>query len=336
MATLKEKQLAILLLKERLERETGKRVVLKENNLSSLGNITNQLDKLGVKYELNNDNKIQPFKVIYKPINKSDEFYDKFNEIIYLNNLYSVVKTSLKEEAALALNNDNYTPVEALSDKNEPRPNRMKKPGELPNYWILLSRNRSGLYIQDECREMMIDKYGLKGEKVWEGLIDAGTGPFFQFATKVAAEKAWLVNELGLQPCHGDYWKYSYFDMWKEWMKRIGQSINIKQPETNIPQTAIKPTIDVQPTTTPVVQPTKPVSSIKSTIKPDSKDEMRINDIATKTNNNPIKMKKVAQVMANKITDGKKAYRRGLAAEDENYHDLAKIFFDRARQLGVR
>jgi hypothetical protein len=42
-----------------------------------------QLDALGVKYELGNE--FKPFKVIYKPINKSDKFYDTFKILlIYL------------------------------------------------------------------------------------------------------------------------------------------------------------------------------------------------------------------------------------------------------------
>jgi hypothetical protein len=54
-----------------------------------------QLDALGVKYELGNE--FKPFKVIYKPINKSDEFYDKFEDIVDLFNLKSVVKSSMSE-----------------------------------------------------------------------------------------------------------------------------------------------------------------------------------------------------------------------------------------------
>ena len=37
--------------------------------------------------------------------------------------------------------------------------------------------------------------------------------------------------------------------------------------------------------------------------------------------------------MANSITDAAKAWRRGVAAEEENYHDLARIFFERANLL---
>jgi len=56
-----------------------------------------QLDALGVKYEMSKTDKVRPFKVIYQPINKSDEFYDKFKDIVDLFNLKGVVKSSMNE-----------------------------------------------------------------------------------------------------------------------------------------------------------------------------------------------------------------------------------------------
>jgi hypothetical protein len=55
-----------------------------------------QLDQLGAKYEMSG-NKFKPFNVIYKPIGKSDDWYDKFDEIVYLFNLESAVKQSMNE-----------------------------------------------------------------------------------------------------------------------------------------------------------------------------------------------------------------------------------------------
>jgi hypothetical protein len=55
-----------------------------------------QLDQLGAKYEMSG-NKFKPFNVIYKPIGKSDDWYDKFDEIVYLFNLESAVKQSMGE-----------------------------------------------------------------------------------------------------------------------------------------------------------------------------------------------------------------------------------------------
>ena len=34
--------------------------------------VKKRLDALGVKYEMSKTDKVRPFKVIYKPINKSD------------------------------------------------------------------------------------------------------------------------------------------------------------------------------------------------------------------------------------------------------------------------
>lgn len=56
-----------------------------------------QLDALGVKYEMSKTDKVRPFKVIYQPINKSDEFYNKFKDIVDLFNLKGVVKSSMNE-----------------------------------------------------------------------------------------------------------------------------------------------------------------------------------------------------------------------------------------------
>jgi hypothetical protein len=66
----------------------------------------------------------------------------------------------------------------------------------------------------------------------------------------------------------------------------------------------------------------------------DAKDEQRISDIVARGNGDVEKIKQLAQSMANKITDPIKAYERGRAAENENYHDVAEIFFNRADALG--
>jgi len=66
-----------------------------------------------------------------------------------------------------------------------------------------------------------------------------------------------------------------------------------------------------------------------------SKDTMRIQDIQRKSNGNMDKAKKLAQTMCKLITDKWKAIRRARAAERENEHDLADIFFNRAKELGA-
>lgn len=59
--------------------------------------IKKRLDGLGVEYEMSKTNKVQPFKVIYKPIDESDEFYNKFENIVDLFNLKGVVKLTLRK-----------------------------------------------------------------------------------------------------------------------------------------------------------------------------------------------------------------------------------------------
>ena len=76
-------------MREQIDRVKNWKQFLNEN--VNVDNIISQLDKMGIIYELSG-NEYKPFKVIYKPINKSDEFYKMFNDIIYLNNLENVVK----------------------------------------------------------------------------------------------------------------------------------------------------------------------------------------------------------------------------------------------------
>jgi hypothetical protein len=64
---------------------------------SQINSIKNKLDSLGVKYDISTTDKVKQFKVIYKPTNKPDEWYVKFDNIIDLNNLKGVVKSAIKE-----------------------------------------------------------------------------------------------------------------------------------------------------------------------------------------------------------------------------------------------
>jgi hypothetical protein len=79
--------------------------------------VKKQLDALGVKYEMSKTDKVRPFKVIYQPINKSDEFYDKFEDIVDLFNLKGFVKSSIKEN-----NSIDYTKlISLIKSANNPR-----------------------------------------------------------------------------------------------------------------------------------------------------------------------------------------------------------------------
>lgn len=87
---------------------------LKEQNplspkVTLLDTIRTKLDNLNVEYKMDLNNKVEPFKVIYKPVNKSDDWYDKFNDIIWRYNLEKVVKTQMKE------NIDSNDPIDILT-----------------------------------------------------------------------------------------------------------------------------------------------------------------------------------------------------------------------------
>lgn len=64
------------------------------------------------------------------------------------------------------------------------------------------------------------------------------------------------------------------------------------------------------------------------------KDTMRIKDIRRKAGENLQKLKDLGQRMANSITDQYKAERREYAAVEEHEPELAKIFRQRAIELG--
>lgn len=65
------------------------------------------------------------------------------------------------------------------------------------------------------------------------------------------------------------------------------------------------------------------------------KDEMRINAMVEKAKDED-HLIKLATTMAKRITKPEKAYNRAKAAEDQNYHALAKIFYDKAEELGYK
>ena len=73
-----------------------KKAMMEAKEETAIDMAKKQLDQLGAKYEMSG-NKFKPFKAIYKPIGKSDDWYDKFDEIVDLFNLGSAVKSSMNE-----------------------------------------------------------------------------------------------------------------------------------------------------------------------------------------------------------------------------------------------
>jgi len=75
------------------------------------------------------------------------------------------------------------------------------------------------LYLQDEASDVCVDKYGyVKGIANWEWMIGQSSGVMFAATAKIANEKYKMLKDLGLLEEYGkDYFKRSYFDLWKEW-----------------------------------------------------------------------------------------------------------------------
>jgi len=223
----------------------------------------------------------------------------------------------------------------------EPRPNRMKKPPVVGIATNPTSYFRD-LYIQDEMRHMLIDKYGkVRGERTFDGLIDAMSsrpGAFFQAGGELADEKAGLIRTLNKQS-NGDYWQYSYYELWKEWMNSIGQPINI----------AAEPVVTT-PTPTPVA-PAAIQSSNDTEDEINAKIERAFNALSGKGASAAEKAKSKARVenlinssnsialtrkMVNATAENHKLIQRAYYAAVLGYSVIAKMFWDKAVSQGVR
>jgi hypothetical protein len=111
---------------------------------------------------------------------------------------------------------------------NYPRPSKMKKPdisGMTRNakaYW-------PDLYIQDQAKDILIDKYGeVRGKKTFEGLVGLVGGAFYQAVTEVVMEKYKMLQELG-EKIPKDYFELNYFAIWTKWMDEV-----VKKPYNHL------------------------------------------------------------------------------------------------------
>lgn len=246
----------------------------------------------------------------------------------------------------------------ALSDINERRPNRMKKPLTTDGNWFELCRagqpmNKYCVYIQDEAEEICQDKYGKeRGTKIWMDSINAPQrGAMFKLADDIMKEKSYLCNQLNLRP--STYWDYSYFALWKMWMDKIGASYNIDSDEVVAQRLADKENARIaaeqeareQRNEQTKQQAINTVNDIKTkyadlnmNLVADTKDKERIINIF---NNNRSSVRTQIEKMSNSITDKNKAIKRGIAGLDyiiENpnkyiYGYDIETFFKRARNL---
>lgn len=227
----------------------------------------------------------------------------------------------------------------------EPRPNRMKKPPELQSVTTNPTGYFSDLYIQDEMRYMLIDKYGKeKGERQFDSLLDSPQrGAFFAQGGILAAEKAGLIDVLGKRS-NGDYWQFSYYEMWKEWMESINQSINITTPAPVVtaPTTVIAKTPRVTTTSvnnddvlkTSITLAFQNLSGKGATDAEKNKSKTRIANILNGSN-----VYGNANKMVNATNEPYKLVQRAyyaIMSNDRNAVDVAKIFWNKAVSLGVR
>ena len=186
------------------------------------------------------------------------------------------------------------------------------------------------LYLQDEASHVMIDKYGLeRGKNNWEGTIDQGGGVMFAASAKIANEKYKMLTDLDELSDYGhDYFKESYFSIWKRWKK--------KTTGKDTPDTVKKAEVKkAEPVAAPAAKvPSK--AKVKDEELPngfEDKDVMRIQGIIERARGNDGKELALARQMALSIDSVKKAAARGRAADDVNAHDIADIFYARAKEL---
>ncbi len=134
-----------------------------------------------------------------------------------------------------------------IKDQDIPRPNRMANPGTGRYDKGSSVVKRYGLYLQDEARDIFVDKYGIpKGEQYWEDIIN-GRFPnaMFTVASQIVAEKQNLIDILK-KPQPKDYWQYSYIELWNEWMSKGGkkmintESMKLNPIESQVVETILK------------------------------------------------------------------------------------------------
>jgi len=214
-----------------------------------------------------------------------------------------------------------------VKDMDEARP-RMAPAPKTEGMTTTTGSGYWDLYLQDQASDVMIDKYGYeRGIANWEYTLDQG-GAMFQSAAKIANEKYVMLRDLGKLNDYGrDYFKRSYFDIWKEWKE-------FKTGKKTV--TAVKPKVQPENPKQGGSAPTSASASHQEDSMPGgftAKDADRIANIIARAKGSQEKQLQLARVMANSIDSYAKAVARGRAAEDENYHDIADIFFARAKEL---
>ncbi len=290
--------------------------------------------------------------------------FDEDEDIYLLQDCYQspirmedrrAIKVISTNESKINENIDTTTIAKGLSDLNERRPERMKRPQFSYSNGFAMMRsgsNGGGLYIQDQAEEICQDKYGKeKGTKYWNGLIDAQRGAMFKACDEIIREKSYMLDTLKIKYNDMDYFQYSYFAIQKLQMDSIGVQYKIlsqQEVDTKKAQLDIIKKRDADASYQKFIEEKLKKFNDEiiriyqqfpgyENIKPDGKDIQRIEDMFNKRN-----VYTDSKTMANAIKDKNKAIKRGNAIIDylKNkklyeimFLDYAKTFFRRATQL---
>ena len=117
------------------------------------------------------------------------------------------------------LNESDKDHYKHVKDMDEPRPRYVPTPK--PDGSMMASEGQKyfDLYLQDQASDVFIDKYGYdRGIDTWEYSMNGSRGAMFAMSAKVCNEKLQMLKDLGMLQDYGrDYFKRSYFDIWKTW-----------------------------------------------------------------------------------------------------------------------
>jgi hypothetical protein len=182
-----------------------------------------------------------------------------------LNNIAKMYRAALKKnnislDELQELTEDDRSHYSHIKDLDEPRPRMV--PAPKPEFSIKSAGAKHwDLYLQDQASDVIIDKYGLeRGLKNWDYLIGQG-GAMFAASAQIASEKMQMLKDLGELDSYGtdDYFKRSYFDIWKEWKamktgKPVPPVITVAKPKMISTPPAVAMKADQDTAQKPVLQ----------------------------------------------------------------------------------
>ena len=257
-----------------------------------------------------------------------------------VNEAYDVLSDPTKRQKY-----DQWKAYVAPASKTRPSP-RPQPPAEPPPAWAYRD------FIGDVITVVVMIRNELK-DRTAVGLVNEVNNPKRlnrPWAATIQLSKG-LPKPLNME-IEGTPWQKNelFFNAWKLSRERIVEEF-IKRlppnweglrgsPQPTPPQPAPSPRkAPKAPSAPPVAGPPSSGADLHSVSQrldhkgTDQKDKDRVRDIIKKSNGDPDKALALARQMAKSITGYEKAYRRYLAAESDNYHDLAEIFFNRFTEL---